>query len=80
MSSDISHSQSPSRDFTISPQKWIKSGGSIHLGQEYESEECLVIPSPDTITDQHFPVTKEAQTSMSPKFSEPTVKGISPMS
>ena len=80
MASDLSRSRSASKDFTISAQKKVKNGGSIHLGQEYESEESLVIPSPDTIADQPSPVTKEAQKPMSIKFPEPRVGGISPMS
>ena len=76
MASDLSRSRSASRDYSISAQKKIKSGGSIHLGQEYESEESLVIPSPEKIADQASSIQK----SMTMKFPEPRVGGISPMS
>ncbi len=78
MASDISRSRSVSKDFTTTAPKKTVSGGSINLGQEYESEESLGITSPDQPSPQV--IIKEPTKASSMKFPEPRVGGISPMS
>ena len=74
VASEISRSRSASRDYT--PNKTmtkVVTGGSINLGQEYESEESLSpeVASPAEIKKAEMPKMK---------FPEPRIGGISPMS